>query len=435
MIAWLNPVALVGLLGVLGPILIHLLRQPRAVHVPFPSLRFVQPSRTVAARMRRISEPWLLVLRVLIVGAAALALAQPVLLTSARLAAWNARTARAVVLDTSRSMEAPAVAAPARAAADAEAGAAFVSTLVEGDDLSATVARAVAWLHAAPPARREVVVISDFQVGSLSGAVPTVVPESFGLRLVPVGVPATGLTFTGMTRFGSGARQDVRLTMDATEVTWNEADASRAGLRFLPEQVAGTDPLVRAVTAAGAPAGSVEQPIAIAFATADVPAAMPIEAGWMLNTAVLMARDAELLRAAAASDAPTQWTGDDRWLEMARTRDGRPAVRAAAAGVELIVQVAAAPGDYLSAAALRSALHARHGSVSSAFAGEEVVRLSAADLSALNREAQDVSREAVLRVERSDARWVWLAVLLLLALETWMRRPRAIGQAEAARAA
>jgi hypothetical protein len=443
MIAWLNPLALAGLAAVLGPMLVHLLRQPRAVRVPFPSLRFVQPSRTVAARMRRIADPWLLLVRVLIVAGAALALAQPVLLTPGRLDAWNGRTARAIVLDTSRSMQ-PAVGDSrgfrlqadgyAQAAVNTEAETAFASAVFEGEDLRPAIARAVAWLRTAPPARREVVIISDFQHGALPADVQALVPQTFGVRGVQVGEPRDAPDVAGVTRFGSSLRQRVTLADESTAVSWEEAEAGTAGVRVLPAEVAGTDRLVRAVAAAGAPAGDASQPLALAFATSEVAGVARVARGWMLDTIVRMSLDADLLDVAAASSAGIPVGDGDAWFVVARTADGRPVVRAAAAGDELMVQVAAAATDFLAAAALRSALHARRGSIPVAFAEDEIIRMTPAAVDALNRAPGEVGHDVAPLLARSDARWLWLTVLLLLGIETVMRRPRAAPAAEVARA-
>ena len=101
MIAWLNPGALVGLAVLAGPVLVHLLLRHRAARILFPSLRFVRASRTAAVRLRPPSDWLLLALRLATLGLAVLALAQPLLLAPARVAAWNARLARAVVVDVS----------------------------------------------------------------------------------------------------------------------------------------------------------------------------------------------------------------------------------------------------------------------------------------------------------------------------------------------
>src|SRR5262245_15328446 len=76
----------------------------RADRMLFPSLRFVRASRTAAVRLRPPSEWWLLIVRTAAVALAVCAVARPILQTKGRVTAWNARTARAVVVDTSDSM-------------------------------------------------------------------------------------------------------------------------------------------------------------------------------------------------------------------------------------------------------------------------------------------------------------------------------------------
>lgn len=164
MIGWLNPAALWALPLAAAPVLIHLLRTHRATRVAFPSLRFVPPSRTAAVRMRLPSDLALMLVRVAVVTLAIAALAGPVVLTAARTAAWNSRTARAVVVDTSGSMRVPDAAsvAPERAAAEAAAAelqSATYGLRIDTRDLRQGVARASTWLASSPPARREVVVI------------------------------------------------------------------------------------------------------------------------------------------------------------------------------------------------------------------------------------------------------------------------------------
>src|SRR5262245_59432553 len=105
MIGWQNVAALWALPLLAIPIIVHLLRVHRADRVLFPSLRFVQPSRTAAVRLRMPSDLLLLALRLTIVAMTIAALARPVVVTSSRLRNWNASTARAVVVDTSASMQ------------------------------------------------------------------------------------------------------------------------------------------------------------------------------------------------------------------------------------------------------------------------------------------------------------------------------------------
>src|SRR5262245_37638144 len=103
---WINPAALVSLAVVAGPVLVHLLRRQRAPRVTFPTIRFLVSTRAAAARFRRPSDLLLLCLRVAIVAAAAVAAAQPVLVTGWRRAAWEQRVSRALVVDDTESLAA-----------------------------------------------------------------------------------------------------------------------------------------------------------------------------------------------------------------------------------------------------------------------------------------------------------------------------------------
>ena len=44
---WLVPAALAGLVLVAGPLALHLLTRHQARRLPFPTIRFVQPSNTL----------------------------------------------------------------------------------------------------------------------------------------------------------------------------------------------------------------------------------------------------------------------------------------------------------------------------------------------------------------------------------------------------
>ena len=101
-IDWINPAALAGLAAIAGPVVVHLLRRQRAPRVTFPTIQFLAPTRAAAARFRRPSDLLLLCLRVAIVAAAAIAAAQPVLVTGWRRAAWEQRVSRALVVDDTR---------------------------------------------------------------------------------------------------------------------------------------------------------------------------------------------------------------------------------------------------------------------------------------------------------------------------------------------
>src|SRR5262249_46973179 len=156
-----------------------------------------------SVRMRWPSDLILLALRIAVIVASVLAVARPVLLTPSRLHAWNARIARAIVVDTSESMSRAAAGAPvahaaAVEAADAESSNAAYVRRVEDPDLRNGLRRALAWVTAAPPARREVVVISDFQQGSLGAEDIAAAPATVGFRFVRVGTPESTRTLAGL---------------------------------------------------------------------------------------------------------------------------------------------------------------------------------------------------------------------------------------------
>src|SRR5439155_23533783 len=82
-----------------APILIHLLVQRRAERFPFPTLRFLQPTRLAAIRRHLLEDIPLLLVRAAILAAAVAALAGPLLVTPARRQAWDRLLVRAVATD------------------------------------------------------------------------------------------------------------------------------------------------------------------------------------------------------------------------------------------------------------------------------------------------------------------------------------------------
>ena len=102
---FLNPYLLGGLGAVLVPILIHLLTRDRLRKVAFSTLRFFARNSGRVLRRKRFQEAMLLMLRVLIVAAVALAFARPLLeAPQSDSAASAARRARVIVADVSGSV-------------------------------------------------------------------------------------------------------------------------------------------------------------------------------------------------------------------------------------------------------------------------------------------------------------------------------------------
>ena len=86
---WLNPLALFALAAIAAPILIHILVRRTAERFPFPTLRFLKPTRLAAIR-RHLLEDWrLLAIRAALLAAAAAALAGPLIVTNGRRQAWD----------------------------------------------------------------------------------------------------------------------------------------------------------------------------------------------------------------------------------------------------------------------------------------------------------------------------------------------------------
>ena len=440
MIGWLNPSALWALPLAVLPVVIHLLRTHHARRVQFPSLRFVQPSRTAAVRMRLPSDILLMTLRVAVAGLAVAALAGPIVLTSSRLSAWNARTARAVVVDTSDSMRASldgAAEKMAADAADAELQGAAYGRRVAAADLGEGIARASKWLESSPPARREIVIVSDMQRGALRTIDLAGVAADIGIRLVAVGrVPET-TRFDGIPLVGANAIPSrgmrVTATRDATSVEIDErATEPTAGLRLLAsdKDQAALAHLMRAVASAGAPAGSADQPVAVQFAGAVARQDQPvrIKPGWMLRTILRLQEDLASTKVLAGGREGSPWT------IITQGGNGAPRVRAASSGNELLLDVDGRPDSLAAAAVVRAVLRARIDP--EPYAEREVARVDASTMTAVSRSPAPVSREAWRTAESTDARWLWLFVLVMLGVEQWLRdRTVTAGRAEVTRAA
>jgi hypothetical protein len=438
MIGWQHPGALWALPLIAVPIIIHLLRLHRSERVLFPSLRFVQPVRTAAVRVRLPSDLGLLLVRMSIVALAVMAAAGPLLVTRARLTAWNARSARAVVVDVSDSMRLPGgdgttPASSASEAVRAELANAAYGRAFESVTLGDGIARAAAWLSSAPPARREVVVVSDFQRGAFDQNALAPLSDAVGVRLVSIGRAVDSRRFPGEATLGpSGAstkQQTIELSGSSTTVTTERRENPAIGLRLvtLPDEANAASRLLRSVALAGAAAGTPQEPVAIRFAGAAAATTKisSIAPGWMLRTVLRLQEDTIVQSLAGRSSAASRPgdSGAGEWTIVARDRTQRAIVRAATSGNELLVEVDAPTDSLFAATVVRAVLNAR--SNASDFAEQEIARLDASSLSALNRPSAEVTRDAWRNAESTDARWLWLGTLMLLAFEHWLRERRA----------
>ena len=402
MIVWLLPAALVGLVAVAGPLLVHLLHRQQARRTVIPTVRFVRASDMSSARLRRLTDPWLLMVRAAIVACAALALARPLLLNDARTAGWSDRIARVVLVDASDSAR-PHI---GDAQVDAEVAGGSPATVIETSDLPDGLRRAAAWLDAAPPARREIVILSDFQAGAISTTDIEQVPSAIGLRLVrTVGTSATdGATIDVL---AGDRRLAARLQLGerGTSVVYETGAAALDGLTIQapPAAAADVDRLLRVVRAAGAVAPSADEPIVIRFP--------------------------------GASSSPDGSRSGEEWAAGAAHRLLRsPAVRGIEVAVShasgpLVVDVNADPASLEAALVVKAALDARRDPRSLEEA--EPRRIDEAVLMRWSRPPGAADTGAWRQTDESDGRWLWALALGLLIVEGLLRRSS--GSADQAR--
>ena len=372
MIGWLNSAAL-GALGLLAvPILIHLLRSHRAERVLFPSLRFVDPSRTAAVRFRLPTDPVLLAVRLGIVTAAALAAAQPVIVTAGRLRNWNGRIVRAVIVDTSAGESGTDISV----AAAAEVSTAYRSARIESPRLADALVKAGGWLQSAAPARREIVVISPFRLDALREVDLASVPADVGLRFVPVGNAPASRELTGLTTMSAprveALTQSITLDGPRTRV---DSTPARIHARRIADRGRDRHRRRRAVEGrrhCGSARASVEPSNRVrSWAVAGpvgrrrrrLEPAAP-RAGWCRWHCV-----SRRTKTCSASRGPPRPGPDRAWRfrtvgpRLRPNREAKPAVQVAVAAGALAVRVASDARSFLAASALRAVLAADAASI------------------------------------------------------------------------
>lgn len=395
---WLVPAAWLGALAIAAPILIHLVARPRAVAQTFPTLRFLPEAARTSRRRRRIEDWPLLAVRGAIVVAAVAALAGPLVVTTARRAAWNARVIRETV--------------------EASDG-----------SLRRELARAVAALADAPPGRRAIVVRSTFPLGSITEADIAAVPPTIGLTFErTTALPAVReIDAPVLIRSASPERLSRRVVADRAQTSVLDGAATPASpidLAVPPE----ARTTLEAVLAERVPLLPPGRRGRLLFADAaslagDIRAVTPVRTPWIADAIAIIARDADLRAAAreVTTTLPTAAFDREPWHLLATNRERRPiAVASADLSDRLVVVAASRPDQFATAVLMRSMLNAM--APASAFDQAEVITISDAELRAWSREPGEAALPRRETADADDRRGLWIAMLVLLGVETWMRR-------------
>src|SRR5262245_29346993 len=457
-----------------GPIVIHILVQRKAERLAFPSLRFLQQGRLASIRRHLLEDVPLLAIRAAIVAAAVAALAGPIIVTRTQRQAWNARVVRAIVVqgaDGARGLRAEGASAFAEASADrrslgggwsASLAEAFLSQTFETPTVSDAIPRAVAWLENAPPARRELLIVGSLALGSVNADDLAVIPPGIGIRFEQSGgLPAergvAGGRVLGLQRerhhpsqrlpleregfsrangFESSVVQQ-QVTLKDIHTSVQESNAAAAAPdRFPIDVVCSTDarPIVDTAIAAArsqriwVPAANRRGRLVLLDSSID-PAADadggPITESWIADAVASITRDRDLQTAGAQTPAGLS---DPRlsampWQPLLLAADGRPLAVAGASRASLVVVSGATPSSLVTPLLVRAMANALGGPPDLRQA--EVLPIPESQLRGWSRPPAPVTAPRVDRVERDDRRGLWILVLAVLALETWVRRAKA----------
>ena len=437
---WQNPWAWAGLGFLVLPVLIHLLGRGQAPRRVFPTLRFLPPSRSLPTRRRRIRDPMLLAVRLGILASAAIALAQPFLITSKRRSESTRGIARAIIVDTSESMRQadtngarPIVAArreSERLARDAQ-----MSLVIQSATPRRALAGAASWI-ARQQRRAEVVIVSDFQTGTIDRLDLDVVPRAAGIRFSRVS--AVGGSNESVAQAGD-VETVARVTTSTTgsNVSWT-TNASTVGghsstlILASAAERSGIEAAQRAAAALGVrlPVDS-SRAVAIVYAgyerRADIlKTATPLHAPWMTDVVARLRADSMLIGAASTDASRGEASDSVGKLVVARSASGMPAVVAVQGqvdGRDHLILLPSVDASSLTSAALIAAT-TRALSIAAPVTEMEPTTVPDDVLRSWQREPDASATSQVSTDGASDGRWLWIVALVLLAVETWLRRAR-----------
>ena len=379
-----NPWAWLGVAAIAAPVLIHLLARRPARRMPFPTLRFLPATRLAPIRRGRLTDIGLLLVRCGVILAAVTALAQPDWFPDPPDRTGRQEVARAILVDTSWSMSREAVAggtasAAARREADDLRASATTARLAESPAPAGALAAAVNWLSH-QPMRRELVLVSDFQTGTIEAGDLNATPAGIGIRLVRIDARAP----VAPARPGSETPPAVQLLAGTSGQ--HGAEAAR-----------------RAAESRGAPArGRTDRTVAIVFPDFErrsdlLAAARPLDRPWMFDTVSRVTRGDQ---AHLYVDGLT-WSADANVVRLF------PSVAAGSLGSAALI----------AAAARAASPDPDPAELSATTIADDALR-------SWERPASEVTLVVGGNRNRFDGRWMWGLALALLALEAVLRRAR-----------
>lgn len=423
---WLLPAALWGLAALAVPILVHLLTRQERRSIAFPSLRFLTETRLVALRHRRIHDWPLLLVRAAILAIAVAALGGPLLITSQRERAWQARVARAVVVaDADRDGVQGAGAGSADVPSD-EIANAFASRVIAATPRLADALRtAVEWLSTQPPAAREIVIAGDLRIGALDEADLAVVPAHVGIRFLPdaTSTPESVIDLPVLTqqREGRVVVDERRVQLHPRETIVEAAPrrvVAARGARSSGEAGARPDASGASRHRLEVRATASDQPVADAALAALLTEGIVADAGDTRHVIVLWPGVEEPSSSRPPSLQASRPMGPrpSPWMRAALERldmDGDIAEDA------LIVRL---PGPVAGADAVATLRRIASAAFDDPLLPREPERIAAANLARWSRPsgvAPDAGRQ-----EEGDRRVLWALALALLGVETLMRRTK-----------
>jgi hypothetical protein len=347
------------------------------------------------------------------------------LLSTGRRRALDRGLARAIFVDTSASMRrltpnGLSALDSARRAARALAGDAQASIIVEAAKPTDLVGAAAAWL-ALQGRRSELILVSDFQRGAVDTADLATLRPDIGLTFVRVPVSADSLI--NRSAAAGGHRINVRTAFsgDETRGEWS---------------VGGAAPLPANIILLGADSDAA---LLSATRTAAMTRALPLPIDTTRAIAIVFPNEANRgVQIDSARPRFASWMIDAMTRPRVTTEPIRYGVTMMNGRQQLALFTNAKPGSPESARLVSEAYQAT--SISPPPDELEPQVLSDAELSHLRRPVSDApGTTADLQRGPSDGRWCWMAALLLLLVESRLRRKQParneVATAENARAA